>query len=66
MHAWAELYLPGGGWRGYDPSRGVAVSSAHIPLAAARDASSAAPVTGVFRGAATSTLTYDIDIALSA
>ena len=51
MHAWAEVYLPGGGWRGYDPSRGLAVTTDHIAVAAARSPSLAAPVSGTFRGA---------------
>ena len=50
MHAWAEVYLVGGGWRGYDPSRGLAVSTAHVAVAAAADSRLAAPVTGTFRG----------------
>jgi transglutaminase-like putative cysteine protease len=54
MHAWAEVYIPGGGWRGYDPSRGVAVSTSHVAVAAAAQPSEAAPITGTFRGAARS------------
>jgi len=50
MHAWAEVYLPRAGWRGYDPSRGLAVSNGHVALAAGFDHSLAAPVAGLFRG----------------
>ena len=50
LHAWGEVYLSGGGWRGYDPTRGLAVSDQHVTLAAAADAAYAAPVSGAFRG----------------
>ena len=50
LHAWAEAYLPGGGWRGFDPSLGLAVTDRHVALAAAPLPDDAAPVTGSFRG----------------
>jgi transglutaminase-like putative cysteine protease len=50
LHAWPEIYVPGGGWRGYDPSHGLAVADEHILLAAAADPRDAAPVEGSFSG----------------
>ncbi len=50
LHAWAEIYLPGGGWRGYDPTQGLAVADQHIPLAASPTPSGTAPVSGGWRG----------------
>lgn len=52
MHAWGEVYLPGGGWRGYDPSRGLAVSRDHVAVAAAASPALAAPLSGTYRGEA--------------
>jgi transglutaminase-like putative cysteine protease len=60
MHAWAEVYLEGGGWRGYDPSRGLAVGSGHVGVAAARDPALAGPISGCYRGSVPSRMSAAI------
>jgi transglutaminase-like putative cysteine protease len=62
MHAWPEVYLPGGGWRGYDPTHDMAVNDEYIVVAACREPSGATPIEGVFRGTgATSSLEAHIE-----
>ena len=52
-HAWAEAWVPGRGWIGYDATRPVRTSEHHVRLAVGRDYTDAAPTRGIYVGSAT-------------
>lgn len=65
LHAWPEVYLPNGGWRGYDPTHARAVSDGHVAVAGAAVPARANPVNGGFvapDGIAAARLSVELDI----
>jgi len=68
LHAWPEVFVPGAGWRGWDPTHGVAAGEGHVALCAAPNQAGTMPVVGgfTFDGASvSSTLDFDLRIATS-
>jgi len=62
LHAWVEVYLPGGGWCGYDPTQNEVVCGNHIALATSYDLNIIAPLSGYFCGDGQSRLHTKVDI----
>jgi len=64
LHAWPEAFLPGSGWHGWDPTRGVRVADGHVALAAAPHPAGTLPVEGCYFGDAGSEIGFKLNIAV--
>ena len=61
-HAWVEVFLPGAGWVGIDPTLGHSVTIQHVRVAYGRDYGDVAPVRGVYKGHAGQRLSVDVRV----
>lgn len=61
-HAWAEIFLPGAGWKGFDPTNRKIVGPEHIAVAVARSPESVPPVSGTYFGPPNASLSVAVKV----
>ena len=62
LHAWVEVFIPGAGWLGFDPSHGIITANSHIPVSASSHHNNTMPVSGNTRGDGKSELSARLEI----
>ncbi len=65
LHGWTEVFLPGAGWIGYDPSNGIRTSNMYFPICSSASYQNTMPVSGSVRGGASSVLSTSLEIRVS-
>lgn len=61
-HAWTEIFIPGAGWRGFDPTNNMVAGAQHVSVAVNRDPERVAPVSGAWNGPADAALGMHVDV----
>lgn len=64
-HAWAEVFLPGAGWKGFDPTLGTVVGAEHIATAIARKPELVPPVSGSYFGSSKAEMNVDVWVSVA-
>lgn len=62
MHAWAEVYLPGAGWKGFDPTNGILANSFFIPCGVSHDPQNVNPIQGCYYSKRPAASTMEVDL----
>jgi transglutaminase-like putative cysteine protease len=65
-HAWTEIYLPGAGWRGFDPTNNKLAGAEHISVAVAREQEKAVPISGTWEGPSNAFQRMEVSVQVAA